>query len=211
MKKPKYSKTDQISRVLERFLPEKCAPIIAEYIYEYNVKFKISKPRQTKLGDYKKDPREEFHRISVNGDLNPYSFLVTTLHEFAHLTSFKKYGYRIQPHGKEWKTEFQRFLIQFINMGIFPKELESALMNYTLNPKATSCSDPKLLKALRKYSDKENQPLLDDLENGALFLFQNRIFEKIQKRRTRIKCRDVQKDKFYLIHAVAEVKLLQNE
>lgn len=211
MKKPRYSDRDKIAKALERFLPEGCAPIVADYICDYNVKFKISKPRQTKLGDYRKLPEDNYHRISVNGDLNKFSFLVTTLHEFAHLTTFEKYGHRIKPHGKEWKEEFQKFLVKFINQGIFPKSLETALMNYTINPKASSCSDPNLLKELRKHSKVESEPLLEELANGDLFLFQNRIFEKIQKRRTRIKCRDVQKDKFYLINAVAEVKRVQNE
>jgi hypothetical protein len=210
LKKPKYSDRNKIAEALDRFLPEGCSEIIAEYIGDYNVKFKISKPRQTKLGDYRKNPNENYHRISVNGDLNKYSFLVTTLHEFAHLTTFEKYGFRVKPHGKEWKSEFQYFLLKFINMGIFPEGLENALMNYTLNPKATSCSDPELLKELRKYSDSEVSPMLEELANGDLFLFQNRIFEKIQKRRTRVKCRDVEKDKFYLITAVAEVKRIQN-
>ncbi len=206
LKKPRYSEKEQIAKALDRFLPENCSEQIADYILKFNVKFRISKPRQTKLGDYKKNPNENFHRISVNGDLNPYSFLVTTLHEFAHLTSFEAYGPRIKPHGKEWKAEFRKFLLTFINQDVFPKDLEIALMNYTMNPKATSCSDPTLLKELRKFSKKDEDPLLEDLEIGELFQFQNRIFEKIQKRRTRVKCRDIEKNRMYLINAVAEVK-----
>ena len=211
LKKPRYSERENIANALEKYLPDGCASIIADYICDYNVKFKISKPRQTKLGDYRKDPKENHHRISVNGDLNPFSFLVTTLHEFAHLTTFDAYGHRVKPHGKEWKEEFQKFLIKFINLGVFPESLENALVNYTINPKASSCSDPNLLKELRKYSKNDLAPMLEELENGDLFLFQNRIFEKIQKRRTRVKCRDVQKDKFYLITAIAEVERIQNE
>lgn len=210
LKKPKYSDKEKVAQALERFLPKDCAPLIAEYIYDYNVKFRISKPRQTKLGDYRKDPRESFHRISVNGDLNPYSFLVTTLHEFAHLTTFEKFGPSVKPHGKEWKAEFRKFLLEFINRGVFPKDLEVALMNYTLNPKATSCSDPKLLMELRKFTQKVPDPILEELNNGELFQFQNRIFEKIQKRRTRVKCRDIERNRYYLINAVAEVKRIQN-
>lgn len=210
LKKPRYSEKENIAKALDRFLPENCSDQIAAYILQFNVKFRISKPRQTKLGDYRKNPNESFHRISVNGDLNPYSFLVTTLHEFAHLTSFETYGPRIKPHGKEWKSEFQKFLLEFINQGVFPKDLEIALMNYTMNPKATSCSDPALLKELRKYSKKDEDPLLEDLEVGELFQFQNRIFEKIQKRRTRVKCRDIERNKMYLINAVAEVKRIKD-
>ena len=210
LKKPRFSDKEQMANALERFLPEGCAPTIASYILEHNVKFRISKSRQTKLGDYRKDPKENFHRISVNGDLNPYSFLVTTLHEFAHLTSFEKFGPRIKPHGKEWKQEFRVFLLEFINRNVFPKDLESALMNYTMNPKATSCSDPRLMLELRKFSKEETAPLLEELNNGELFQFQNRIFEKIQKRRTRVKCRDIERNRYYLINAVAEVKRIQN-
>ena len=40
------------------------------------------------------------HRISVNGNLNKYSFLITLIHELAHLLTFTQYKNRVDPHGR---------------------------------------------------------------------------------------------------------------
>ena len=55
----------------------------------------------------------------MNGDLNPYSFLITTLHEFAHLHTFQQHGNRVNPHGDEWKTNFRKLLIDMIKKIFF--------------------------------------------------------------------------------------------
>ncbi|MDZ7848645.1 MAG: hypothetical protein U5L96_18960 [Owenweeksia sp.] len=66
------------------------------------VMLKIVSPRKTKFGDYrfpqKRDPR---HRISLNSNLNPFAFLITLIHEMAHLKAFKDYGHKIKAHGPE--------------------------------------------------------------------------------------------------------------
>jgi predicted SprT family Zn-dependent metalloprotease len=69
------------------------------------------------------------HRISVNGNLNKFSFLITLLHELAHLLAFENYGNRIQAHGKEWKFVYSNLLKDFIDKKIFPPDVESALKN----------------------------------------------------------------------------------
>jgi hypothetical protein len=50
-------------------------------------------------------------RITVNVNLNPYNFLVTYLHEVAHLEVYRQYKRRQPPHGKAWKTHFRLLLI----------------------------------------------------------------------------------------------------
>lgn len=71
--------------VLSQYMPVAAAPIIARWIDYFQCEFKISKSRATKLGDYRHPFRGVGHKISVNNNLNAYAFLVTTVHEFAHL------------------------------------------------------------------------------------------------------------------------------
>ena len=89
----------RLSEKLSPYLPAGTEGYVAQFILTYHIEFKIAKKRKTKLGDYRQPYRGSSHRISVNGDLNPYSFLITTLHEIAHLLTFVRFGNRVQPHG----------------------------------------------------------------------------------------------------------------
>ena len=60
---------------LKAFLPEKSFPKIKQWINELDVQLKITNPRKTKLGDFK-GVKDALY-ISINNNLNPYSFLIT--------------------------------------------------------------------------------------------------------------------------------------
>ena len=86
---------------LSQFIPDPSAPLILEYLHHYKVHLTITRERKSVLGDYRHATHSNNHRISVNGNLNKYAFLITLLHELAHLLTFEKFGNRIPPHGKE--------------------------------------------------------------------------------------------------------------
>lgn len=202
----KSDKHAQLIRRLQPFVPEGTAPEIVHLITHYKVRFRISRPRSTKLGDYRHPGKNGGHRISVNGDLNPYAFYITTLHEFAHLIAFEDFGLRIAPHGNEWKQVFGDLLRRSLKNGVFPVEIHRELERYLQSPSASSCADHGLSKALRHY-DEEPQMLLEELPEKSRFsLNGKRIFEKGPKLRKRFRCRDLQNNRMYLISAIAEVK-----
>ena len=132
---------------LKQFIPPKSIDKISDWLNEYNCTLTIKKRRTTKLGDYRFYRNN--HYISINEDLNPYSFLITLTHEIAHMVVTEKYSSRVLPHGKEWKNEFKRLMLGFIHL--FPTEIQQCLAIHLKNPKASSSSDHKLVKALRKY------------------------------------------------------------
>ena len=75
---------------IANFLPEDCAEYVIEYLQTYSVHLTVTRKRVTVLGDYRAKHKDLPHRISVNGNLNRYSFLITLLHEIAHLLTFEK-------------------------------------------------------------------------------------------------------------------------
>src|SRR6266699_1008953 len=93
---------------LGSFLPQGSVDEVIRFLHQYNVHLTITRERQSVLGDYRNKLVHKNHRISVNGNLNKYSFLITLLHELAHLLTYEKYGHRIQPHGAPWKSEFSK-------------------------------------------------------------------------------------------------------
>src|SRR5574337_89035 len=81
---------DQLTRnktILKKYIPEPAVPLIAEWIYHFNFKLKIKKARLSRFGDYMPPMNGKNHVITVNNDLNPYAFLLTLVHEIAHLRS----------------------------------------------------------------------------------------------------------------------------
>jgi SprT protein len=177
---------------------------------EHPFSFSISKTRSTCLGNYKY--QNGSHTITINHDLNAYNFLITFIHEVAHQRVFIQFQSKIRkrplPHGKEWKTNFQYLITPLLNETIFPLEVLQPLASHMAKPPASSTRDPKLMKALKQYDlgDKTGIWHLEDMANGQSFVFKNRTFLKIDKRRTRALCLDLATKKRYTIPLMAEVK-----
>jgi predicted SprT family Zn-dependent metalloprotease len=194
---------------LQDYLPEGSFDEVVFYLQQYKVHLTISRQRQSILGDYRHAHSTKNHRISVNGNLNKYSFLITLLHELAHLFTFEKYGNKVQSHGREWKDEFSKILARFLSKKIFPADIQKALLNTLQNPAASSCGDEKLLRVLHNYDEKEpGVYFVEQIPEGATFVIKgDRVFKKGEKIRKRFKCVEIKTGKYYLFSAVYEVKL----
>ena len=193
---------------LNSFLPEGSFEGVAWYLQHYKVHLTISRERQSILGNYRNKVVDKNHRISVNGNLNKYSFLITLLHELAHLLAHEKYGNRILAHGKQWKEEYGKILAEFIPKKVFPAEIEKLLMKSLQNPAATTCAEPHLTRALKLFdAKKEHYFLVEELSEGSLFkIKKGGIFKKGERIRKRFKCVEVVTKKMYLFSPVYEVE-----
>ncbi len=194
---------------LASFLPNNTFEEVLAYLQQYKVQLTVTRQRQSVLGDYRHAFKDKGHRISVNGNLNKYSFLITLLHELAHLLTFDQYGNRVMPHGAEWKKAFGQLLAQFLHKKIFPANIEQALMRSLHNPAASTCGDTHLLRVLRQYDKKkEGIVLVEELAIGTCFVIKGgRSFIKEEKIRTRFKCREISTGKYYLFNGLYEVKI----
>lgn len=196
-------------KVLANYLPPDSAPTIARWIDHFQCDFKISRARNTKYGDYRPPHAGQGHRISINYDLNPYAFLVTTVHEFAHLLTWNEHQRKAKPHGAEWKANFKRMMRPFFEREIFPADIRQAIVRYLENPAASSCTDHQLFKALKKYDQTpEHLVLLESLPLGSVFkLKDGRVFRKDAKIRKRFRCTELASGRLYLFNPLAEVEL----
>lgn len=202
-------KKEKYRMVLSKYLPANFIEIVVELLVKHPVKFRVAKPRKTKLGDFRAN-RDGLHQITVNGDLNPYSFLITTIHEFAHLVTFQEYKGRVKPHGKEWQLTYSKMIYPVIESGNLPKDVSDVLLNSLINVKASSCTDQNLSRVLIKY-DKPIQGLilLEELPSKSVFNLSGKNFTKGNLRRTRYVCVDNSNNKRYLISALAQVKKIE--
>ena len=194
--------------VLNKYIPETAVDTIANWVYVFDFKLKIKKSRASKYGDYRPPFKGQNHQITINHDLNKYAFLITLVHEIAHLSAWKKHGNNIQSHGKEWKHEYRILLNPFLNETVFPTDIIAALKAYMHDPAASVCNDRGLFKILNKYNEKQDDlHLLEDLPLMAIFeTTGNEKFIKQKKIRTRYLCTKISTREEYLFHGLSQVK-----
>lgn len=196
--------------LLVHYIPEPAVIPLVEWLHKNKVQLRISKTRRTKLGDFRLASNGDFPRISVNHNLNRYAFLITLVHEMAHaqVSATKSRFRRIQPHGKEWQAAFTQIMLPFLNESVFPETLLPVVKKYFIKPKASSVSDPYLMRALKAFDKPTENPLINELGSGDQFMFRETSYEVVKKLRTRYQCRNLQNDRMYLIHGLAEVEKL---
>ncbi|OIQ92885.1 protein SprT [mine drainage metagenome] len=199
-------------QALANFLPEGSFDLVVQYIHHYKVHLTVTKKRKSVLGDYRHPAMGSNHRISINGNLNKYEFLITLLHELAHLLTFEQFKNRVEAHGKEWKNIYSKLLIDFVQHKLFPADIEKALQRSIINPAATANGETALLLVLRKYDAKKMDGVhhVAELPEGALFKTEDgRIFKKEKKRVKRYECTEIKTGLKYSFSALSMVKIVK--
>jgi SprT protein len=208
---PREQQYQRNCEILKKYIPGNAVELIAGWIIEYDFKLKIKKERSTKLGDYTSPYNNGNHLITINYNLNKYSFLITLVHEIAHLTTYNKFKNRVQPHGTEWKNEFKLLMDPFLNPETLPIDVLYAVKKYLQNPAASSCTDTQLLKTLKSYDEDEKLVFLEYIPYQSTFLYNgNKIFQKGEKIRKRFRCKEIKSGHIYLFNPLTEVELFEH-
>ncbi|MGG7035324.1 MAG: SprT-like domain-containing protein [Flavobacterium sp.] len=198
----------QYKDILAKYLPEASVNYCFELIKINKVNLKIVNERQTRHGDYRRHPSGQ-HQITVNNSLNKYRFLITFVHEIAHLVAFEKFGRSILPHGQEWKFTFQKLMIPLIRPEVFPNQLLPLLARHFKNPKASSDTDATLSLALKQFDPPSDKNYIFEIPYGTIFRIKNgRVFKKVALRTKRYECVEIDSGKIYLFNPNAEVESL---
>ncbi|HEX8015430.1 MAG TPA: SprT-like domain-containing protein [Flavobacterium sp.] len=197
-----------MSETLAKYIPEHAVKPVFDLIVANQVHLKIVNERQTRHGDYRRGSGGK-HEITVNASLNKYRFLITLVHEIAHLVAFEKFGRNIKPHGNEWKLTFQRLMVPFIRPEIFPNHILPLLARHFKNPSASSDTDTTLSLALKQYDKENDKNYVFEIPYGSVFRIKNgKIFKKIAVRTKRFECLEISSGKLYLFNPNAEVELI---
>jgi hypothetical protein len=190
---------------LKLYIPQQSIAKVSSWIDEYDCQLKIVNARKTKLGDYKFSKGKHF--ISINKNLNQYSFLITLIHEIAHLMVQIRYDKKVRPHGIEWKYTFRSLLLNFIPL--FPNQLQKQLSKHLINPMASTYSDYELYNELKRY-DKTQTTTIEEIKDGQKFIAYNgKTFIREFKLRKRIRCKNLENNKVYLFSPLSEIKLIK--
>ncbi|QED38823.1 sprT domain-containing protein [Antarcticibacterium arcticum] len=197
-----------MNEVLQKYLPSHGVAPVFKMVEEHRIHLKIVNERVTRHGDYRRMPGG-VHQITVNANLNKFRFLITLIHEIAHLVAFERFGRNIKPHGREWKFTFQELMLPYIRPEIFPEHLLPLIARHFKDPKASSDTDAHLSVALKKFDPENDKNYIFEVPAGGLFrIYNGRVFKKGQKLRKRYKCLEVSSGKIYLFQPNAQVEFL---
>jgi hypothetical protein len=205
--------TEHPMQALAAYLPIGSFEPVVSYLHQYKVHLTVTKQRKSVLGDYRHAGWGGNHRISINGNLNKYEFLITLLHELAHLLTYEQYRNKVDAHGKEWKYCYSQLLIVFVQLKIFPTDVEKALQKSIANPAATANGETALLLVLRSYDaiKKEGHSTVAELREGDLFQTdKGKIFRRGNVRRKRIECLEVKTGLLYIFSPITLVKKMED-
>lgn len=206
------NKNRTLRQALSDYIPDAAVELAAEWFNKYPVILKITRTRVTKLGDFRGAPIGKPSSISVNHNLNKYSFLVTLLHEMAHAEVHFTYSHRTAPHGKAWKHVYKLVASPYLNKDIFPDDIMHVYTDYLINPQATSTSYLPLAQALRNYDFRTEEVTVSMLSPETIFaLHDGRMFRIVTKLRKRYRCYCLHTKKTYLFSPMAIVKPIESQ
>lgn len=201
---------EKVFQTLQQHLPANALSYCFALWKNNPFELKITRTRQSKVGDFTGKRGARYQRITLNHDLNPYLFLTTYIHEVAHLHVFVTMGSKVDPHGDEWKRVFQHLMAPILAKDIYPQELLTVLHQHMQNPKASSFADADLTRAFRLFDKNASQySALSDIPEGSIFQFQKRYFQKGKLKRTRVLCKEINSKRNYLIPAEVLVSNVQ--
>lgn len=194
--------------VLEQFLPENALSYLKIWFGSYPCHLKITKNRNSKLGDYRKLP-DKSHQITINGTLEPQLFFFVLTHELAHLIAFEKYGIRISPHGAEWKQTFREMLLE--SLTVYADDLRPIIQKFSKSPKANFMASPDLVKYFHRPEEDDEQTFIENLKKGELFEYKKEIFVIEETTKKRYLCKNIKSSRKYYFRNLAQVKKLKSE
>ncbi len=192
-------------QVLEQYLPANTLPFLKKWFSNFRIHIKITKDRNSKLGDYRKMP-DKSHQITINSSLDRQLFFFVLTHELAHLIAFEKFNNRIAAHGKEWKETFREMLLESIE--IYTKDLQPIILNFSRNPKANYMASPELVRYFHIENPEDNAVFVEDLSLNDCFLYKNEEYKILEKRKKLYLCENHVNSKKYLFRPLAKVEKL---
>jgi len=197
---------------LSRYIVVEALDEVVLWLFAHAFELKINKHRDGKLGDFRPGNNARMHKITVNHNLNKDYFLFVFAHEYAHLLAHIKYGPHKKPHGDEWKNEFSVLLQKLIGLGAYTGDLAKEMMRFSKNPSATLSAKPKLLKLMnpQEYMANDTAVIISDLPLQSQFIFKQKHFTKIEKRRTRILCKEQASGRLYLFGSTVKVEVVKH-
>lgn len=192
-------------QTLEKYLPENTLPYLKKWFGDFSIHIKITKGRNSKLGDYRKMP-DKTHQITINSTLQPPLFFFVLTHELAHLLAFENYGRTISAHGLEWKQTFRNMLLE--SSSVYADDLKPIILRFAKSPKAGFMASPELVRYFEIEKLEDESLYIEDLQPGDQFIYRKQRYLLEEKRKKNYLCSNLDNGKKYIFRPLARVEKL---
>ena len=193
--------------VLQQYLPENTLSYLKKWFGQHAIHIHITKNRESKLGDYRKKT-DGSHMITLNSTLQPELFFFFLTHELAHLIAFHEFGFRISPHGKEWKKVFGSMLLD--SLEVYSSELQAILIQFSKSPKANFMASTDLVRYFHQDENQGSYVFIESMGEGDIFLYQNQRYKYEEKRKKNYLCTNLNTGKKYIFKPIVQVEKLRD-
>jgi len=192
---------------LQKYVPPASWDYISELLSVENIHIRITRPAKTKLGSFSARRHTQYKAININGDLNQWAFLITFLHEFAHLKTWQNHANKVKGHGIEWKNYYRQLIQPLQDKNLLPADISHALHAFFNGKKTNDSTDHALVKILQKYNPHISGKIyVEEIPVGVTFTYgNNQKFVMVEKLRTRFKCKEIKTGKIFIFSPLAEV------
>lgn len=129
----------------------------------------------------------------------------------AHAEVFLSHKKRVQPHGQEWKSAYQKLALPFLNTEGLDPMFVRVFGHYLQNPSASSGANLSLAMVLRSFDQPREVILITDIAENTHFALPNgMVFRKGEQLRKRFRCECINNKRIYLFSPLAEIKPIGN-
>ena len=210
---------DYLLALLAQKVPAYGLPVVSRVVRAYDFAFRFAQSRRSKLGDFTRTA-QGLVTLTVNMDLGSELFLVTFLHEVAHLEATLNQPRRSQPHGRRWQTCFGNLLKELClhAEGQMAVPLRDALLAHSIAPSATLHADSRLASLLLPPAGTPDSPIAPDgcafveaLVTHTAFWYRGRSFLLSGKLSKRHYATEMRSGRLYSFSAQCRVKVLKEE
>ncbi len=191
--------------VLQKYIPENSLVYVKKWFGDFSIRLKITRERQSKLGDYRKLGPNTF-QITINTTHQPELFFFVLTHELAHLHAFHNFGPRIAPHGAEWKHTFREMILE--SLTCYSQEFQLILLKFAKAPKANYMASREVVRYFHIENEDESVTLLENLEKDHVFLHRKSRFQVKDTTKKNYICINLENGKSYRFSTLVEVKKL---
>lgn len=188
------------------FLPENTLPYLRKWFGDHAVHIRVTRERQSKLGDYRR-LRDKSHEITLNCTLQPQLFFFVLTHELAHLHAFVQFGYRIAPHGTEWKNIFREMLLE--SLPVYKEDLRPIIINFSKAPKANFMASPDLVRYFHVMSEGDTSVFVEEVPLGGHFTYRGDRYKIEDKSKKNYICSHLNSGKKYSFRPLARVEKIE--
>lgn len=189
--------------VLEQYLPANTLPFLRKWFGHHAIHIKITKNRDSKLGDYRKLP-DQSHQITINSTLEPQLFFFVLTHELAHLIAFEEHHFRISAHGKEWKDTFRKMLSE--SLSVYTADLQAIINQFAKSPKANFMASPDLVRYFHIKDPDDKVIFIEELTVNDQFRYKGERYEILERKKKLYLCINLNQSKKYLFRPLAKVE-----